>query len=276
MPGPLLCNILPIISHLPGPTHQFLLWPLILNSSDLKPRGLFLFCCFFLPQAFPSSFPYTIPNPPGRGDSQNIQWAIMLRKRPVRLDAPAWSWRTPAAPVMNPFPGGLWERLHNRRDQVDKRENAGARYGAMPVFIWYGNANIVDIDSEFQPYKSLIEVSFFLLLFLSWPPCSIWSSQARDQIWAAVATYAHRCSHTRSSTHCARLGIEPVSQGSRNTAHPILSQWKVLPRVSIPVSLDRFKPSGISLHSTLLSSFLFSSHCLFPSVYQTLCRPCSV
>ena len=31
---------------------------------------------------------------------------------------------------------------------------------------------------------------FCLFVFLFWPPCDIWSSQARDEIGAAVAIYA--------------------------------------------------------------------------------------
>ena len=45
--------------------------------------------------------------------------------------------------------------------------------------------------------------SFFLV------PHSKGSSQVRDQIWAAGATYASQsCSNAGSLTHCARLGIQ--------------------------------------------------------------------
>ena len=34
--------------------------------------------------------------------------------------------------------------------------------------------------------------------------------------------------NTRSLTHCARLGIKPVSQGSRDTTDPFAPQWELL------------------------------------------------
>ena len=57
-----------------------------------------------------------------------------------------------------------------------------------------------------------------------WLPCSIWGSQARarDQIWAAVLTYAEAAA--RALTYCAGLGMEPASQGSRDAANPIVLQ----------------------------------------------------
>ena len=62
--------------------------------------------------------------------------------------------------------------------------------------------------------------TFFFFLF--WPPHGIWSSGARDQIWAEAATM--HCSDTRSLTHYARPGIKPVSQCFRNAANPVMPQ----------------------------------------------------
>ena len=49
-------------------------------------------------------------------------------------------------------------------------------------------------SSGFQNSSSMWEITRDLFVwfsfFLFWPPCSKWSSQARDQIWAAVLTYA--------------------------------------------------------------------------------------
>ena len=42
----------------------------------------------------------------------------------------------------------------------------------------------------------------------------------------------HRGSNARALTHCARPGIEPVSQGSRNAADPVASQ-RILPFINI-------------------------------------------
>ena len=58
-------------------------------------------------------------------------------------------------------------------------------------------------------------------LFLSWPPLSIWSSQARDQIRAAVAT-------PDPLTHCAGLGIEPASWCCRDATNPGAPQQELL------------------------------------------------
>ena len=56
--------------------------------------------------------------------------------------------------------------------------------------------------------KSTVIMSFFFF-FLFWLPWGIWSSQDRDQLQATVATL----------THCARPGIDPVSQGSQDAAN---------------------------------------------------------
>ena len=65
---------------------------------------------------------------------------------------------------------------------------------------------------------------FFLFCCCFWPPRGIWSSQARDQNRASVATYAA----TRDPlTHCALPGIEPASRCSRDAAHPIALQQEL-------------------------------------------------
>ena len=67
----------------------------------------------------------------------------------------------------------------------------------------------------------LIYWTFFFLQFFFhfWLPCGIWSS--RDKIWAAVETCATVVATTGSSTHCARLGIEPVSWHCSDSAGPM-------------------------------------------------------
>ena len=61
-----------------------------------------------------------------------------------------------------------------------------------------------------------ISLHFFPPLF--WPLCSIWSSQAKDQIWA---TYSHSFGKVRSLTYSAEFGIEPTSLYSRNAVIPL-------------------------------------------------------
>jgi len=68
----------------------------------------------------------------------------------------------------------------------------------------------------------------FFFLFLFWAPYRIWSSWARDQIGATVVDLCRRCSNTRSLlTHCARPGIQPAFQYSRDATDPIVPQWKL-------------------------------------------------
>ena len=66
-------------------------------------------------------------------------------------------------------------------------------------------------------------LSFFLYFFLPfffphfWLPCGIWSSQARDQISVAIVKPI-----LNPLCLCARPGVEPASQHSRDTAEPIV------------------------------------------------------
>ena len=51
---------------------------------------------------------------------------------------------------------------------------------------------------------------------------------ARDQIGAAVVTYATSCSNAELLTPYARLGIEPVSQCSIEATNPVAPQWELI------------------------------------------------
>ena len=66
-----------------------------------------------------------------------------------------------------------------------------------------------------------------LLVFLSWPPCGVWGSWARDQIQAAGATYAAAAAAPDPLSHCAGLGIDPSSWHCRDAADPIELQWEL-------------------------------------------------
>ena len=72
--------------------------------------------------------------------------------------------------------------------------------------------NIVGIS------PNMLFKSFFFFHF--WPSCSIWSSQARDQLSPAAMP--------DPLTHCAGLGIEPVSLHSRDATDPVGPQWVLL------------------------------------------------
>ena len=39
---------------------------------------------------------------------------------------------------------------------------------------------------------------------------------------------SHSCGNARSLTHCARLGIKPVTHHSQDAADPIAPQWELL------------------------------------------------
>ena len=54
-------------------------------------------------------------------------------------------------------------------------------------------------------------MSVYVYSGVFWPPYGIWSSQARDQIQAAIATYTEAVATMDPLTSCAWLRIEPAS-----------------------------------------------------------------
>lgn len=44
---------------------------------------------------------------------------------------------------------------------------------------------------------------------------------------SCIGDLYHSCGNSRSLTHCAGPGIEPVSQHSRDVADPIVPQWEL-------------------------------------------------
>ena len=56
----------------------------------------------------------------------------------------------------------------------------------------------------------------------------MWSSRARDQIQATVATCAAAAAEPEPLTHCAWPGIKPAVQGSRDTTDPIMPRQELL------------------------------------------------
>ena len=69
---------------------------------------------------------------------------------------------------------------------------------------------------------------FYFFLFLIWPPHGIRHSQARDQIQAAVATYA---------IASAGPSVEPTPQCSRDPAGPLAPQWELPSQLLIVLSV---------------------------------------
>ena len=67
---------------------------------------------------------------------------------------------------------------------------------------------------------------FFFFFFFFWLLYSIWSSQARDEIWANVVAYSAAMAELDPLTHYVGLGIEPAS--CWGTTDPIAPQWELL------------------------------------------------
>ena len=67
---------------------------------------------------------------------------------------------------------------------------------------------------------------FFFFLFFCLPPAyeSCW---ARDQIQATVATNAAAAAILDPLTHCTGPGIRPETWHCRDTASPIVPEWKL-------------------------------------------------
>ena len=72
-----------------------------------------------------------------------------------------------------------------------------------------------------------MKVFFFVFFFLFGPPHSNMEFLGQGPYLSCNCYLCWSCSNTRSLTHCARLGIEPVSQCSRDPADPIVPQWEL-------------------------------------------------
>lgn len=93
---------------------------------------------------------------------------------------------------------------------------------------------------------------------------------------------SHNCGNTGFFTHCARLGIEPTSQCSQDTADPIVPQWE-LPEHSSDLAMKPLRPTLDSppsppapwLSSPSTGHQIFSPHTLTSSSLQTQYPPMS-
>ena len=83
---------------------------------------------------------------------------------------------------------------------------------------------------EFQFHKTkkfwkLHNVNLIIIIFFHfWPPHGIWISQAQDQIQGTITTEAAAAATLDPLTHCARLGIKPMSQCFQEAADPLTPQ----------------------------------------------------
>ena len=96
-----------------------------------------------------------------------------------------------------------------------------------------------------------------LFFFLFCRPAARGVPRPGIPFWGTVAIYAGSVATTDPFTHCAWLGIEPVSQHSRNTTDPVVPQRKLL--------LDIF---ALCFFPTLMYFFLRSK---FDSLLTSLC-----
>ena len=69
--------------------------------------------------------------------------------------------------------------------------------------------------------NSMTIFAFPEIFFFFWPPHGIWSSWARNQIQATVATYATAAAALDSLTHRARPGVEPSPHCCRDASDPV-------------------------------------------------------
>lgn len=92
-------------------------------------------------------------------------------------------------------------------------------------------------------------------LFFFWPPCSMWSSQTKDQISATVTTYpAAAAIPLNPLTHCVAQGIKPASWHCRDVTDPIASQQELWEGLS---QTNSFKYSFKGTLSLIWSVFIY-------------------
>ena len=90
-----------------------------------------------------------------------------------------------------------------------------------PYFIAELQASISDI-----PVWSLACISHFFFFFLAAPRHMGFRGQGSDL--SRSLHLSRSCSNIGSLTLCARVGIEPASQRSQDTADPTAPQWELL------------------------------------------------
>ena len=75
-------------------------------------------------------------------------------------------------------------------------------------------------------YVHIYMYIFTFFFFLAAPPHMEVPGQGSDPIHSCKLS--HSCGNAGFLTHCAGLGIEPMSQRSQDTANPIAPQWELL------------------------------------------------
>ena len=104
-----------------------------------------------------------------------------------------------------------------------------SEWSCLYLLVWCSDFVLSWIDGEFQQMlfsvsveKNHVSFSFIYFIYFSFSAAPRhMGSLARDQIWAAVVTYAASKAMLDPLTHCAQLGIKPLSWCCRDATHPI-------------------------------------------------------
>ena len=103
-------------------------------------------------------------------------------------------------------------------------------------------------DTEYSSLCYIIWHCCLSILFFSFlPPCGIWSSWGREQIWATVESCAAAVVIEDPLTYCVGLGIRPVSWHCRDATKPTVPQWELLFINSICNNLHLLTPNSHSI-----------------------------
>jgi len=135
---------------------------------------------------------------------------------------PSTSWSAMAVSWESTCVTALGAELASSRNTVLLQQRTG--YG------YFRSEYLVDIFSDEwnkpiisrKQLRVFITSSFLCVFFLFWPPHGIWSSWARDHIWATVATYTSAVVMPDPLTHHAGPGIRAVCWHCRDAAHPVV------------------------------------------------------
>ena len=107
------------------------------------------------------------------------------------------------------------------------RTQAFYAHGSYFYSLWF----FIFLDLTYHLTKHLFKILHAVLyrclscmIFFFSPPCSTWSSRARDQILATVVTYATAAAMPNSLIHCASSGIKLASWRFRDAANPVVPQ----------------------------------------------------
>lgn len=104
--------------------------------------------------------------------------------------------------------------------------------------IWHGFQNFQALSPFLIHSFVYVYVFGFFGYFLLWPLCSMWSSLARDQLISKLRCSVHHSFGNTGSCNPLCLGIEPMSERSRDAANSVEPQQQLLHALSFTPSYD--------------------------------------